>query len=504
MVTFHAYKKNSNRLSLAKLKLKCKKTAILNKPSVDNDDQHIDDIDHYKIENGTLKGYGIEEDNSSYFNFMDDINVDNDDIDSYINSDDIYKNNSSDDDDQDSDINSDTVCKNNSHDKNIILDEDKEDDYMFLVQNDEIVLDDIHSKYVTMSLKNIENEVTKYVAVLDSYGLTSHFTSAAGGKFSTKRINAISRRLCGCDHWIYNLRDPPVERLRGNYSEFNENSFMRYVKCFITRDYVLLSSYSAYCEKYSGLKSSTTKGIVTEIYAGVKWFILFKNTSKFHVQHNRTSGIDETVKGLQRCLSKDVNKNRPDATLSQVTYDLKLPEGTSSLEQLQNLQIHLQDQVPLINRIMNLFMNENVISQKDYVLFMRILYASLYIFTVQGRIGGVESVLYKDGHALLNDNYALTNKFKTQSTFGKQPILLGDLSKELFSLYFHHLRPYIVHQNSIKENHFDAPMWLSFDGRQQKHIGQQMSNYFIQTLNLNITTNGLRSLVETLCDGLHR
>jgi hypothetical protein len=47
-------------------------------------------------------------------------------------------------------------------------------------------------------------------------------------------------------------------------------------------------------------------------------------------------------------------------------------------------------------------------------------------------------------------------------------------------------------------------MWLTFEGKQQLNIGQQMTNYFIQALNLNITTNGLRSLVETLCDGLHR
>jgi hypothetical protein len=510
--------KKSNRLSIKKLRLRNKCIAILCKNEKqhekietrikdvvvidltcdDNDDDNgyneddecIDalsrNIFNYKVKNEQYND--IMNDDSLHSlkksEYIDDMN--NESVQSSANSEEKYMKNSTDSDYSyisDDDI-SEEVNSNNEDNLNIKL--------------------NVHNKYVTMSLTNIEIEITKYVAVLERYGIKSFFTSTIGGKISMKRINAISRRLCHCVYWTYNLCDPPVERLLDKYNEFNEQTFMRYVKCFITRDYVLLSSYGAYCEKYTGLKSSTTKGIITEIYAGIKWFVLFKNTSKFHVKPDRISGIEETVKGLRKCLSKDIKKNKPDATLSKVTYDLKLPEGSSSLEQLQVLQKHLKDQIPRVNHILFGFIKENILTRNDYNFFMRILYSSLYIFSPQGRIGGIESLLYKNGIQLLSDNYALTDKFKTQATFSKQPIILGETSKDLFSLYFNNLRPYVVSQNFIKDNHSDAPMWLTFEGKQQLNIGQQMTNYFIQALNLNITTNGLRSLVETLCDGLHR
>jgi hypothetical protein len=360
-------------------------------------------------------------------------------------------------------------------------------------------IDDVHTQYVTMNMSDIDNEVAKYMNVLYEYGLKNHFKSSAGGKIHDKQIKAICRNLCSCVHWIYNLYQPPVTRLSNSNGEFNEETFMEYVKLFIIRDYTLLSSYSEYCEKYIQLKSTTMKGIITDLYSGIKWFILFKNTIKFKVEQKEIFGIDQVVSGIRRCLLKDLKKNRIDATLTQVTYDMKLPEASSCVEQLQILQRHIRQQIT--NYSLQKF---SVLGKNEYVLFMRILYSSLYLFTAQGRIGGVESLLYKDGNQLLADNYALTNKFKTEATFRKQPIVLGDVSKDLFSLYFNHFRPNIVQQNQIEENLHEAPMWLTFNGLPQKNIGQQVTKYFLKALNLNITTNLIRSLVETMFDGFHR
>jgi hypothetical protein len=482
----------SKRISISKLRLKNKKNIEIKEIVEENhvidltyDDNNDNIISTNKNNDKIFWIKEEEEDSSINFDF-------NDDCDEDIN--------------KHSDLNSDYINNNISSEDEYQYssDEDISEENIVHGNNNIKQNNDIDSQYVTLSQTNIEIEILKYVTILERYGLKSHFTSAVGGKIAIKRINSISRRLAGCVHWIYNLCDPPVDRLRGNHSQFNEETFMRYVKCFILREYVLLSSYINYCEKNFNLKSSTAKGIVSNIYAGIKWFILFKNTSEYRINQFRIYGIDETVKGLRKCLSKDMKKNRVDATLSKVTYDLKLPEGSSSLEQLQILQKHLQDQIPMVNRILSVFLKENILSRTDYILFMRILYSSLYVFTAQGRVGGVESLLYKDGVKLLSDNYALTDKFKTQATFGKQPIILGVVSKDIFSLYYNNLRPFIVSKNYIEENLSDAPMWLTYHGKEQKHIGLQMSNYFIQALNLNITTNGLRSLVETLCDGLHR
>jgi hypothetical protein len=376
------------------------------------------------------------------------------------------------------------------------------DDYT--VDDPILLQDDVHTLYVTMNLSDINLEVSKYMVLLNEYGLKNHFKSSAGGKIQDKKIKAINRGLCSCVHWIYNLHQPPVVRLSYNSGEFNEYTFMKYVRLFITRDYSLLSSYSEYCEQYNQLKSTTMKGLISDIYSGIKWFILFKNTTEFTVKQNQIFGIDQVVSGLRRCLSKEMKKNKPDASLSQVTYDMKLPEASSGVEQLQILQRHIIEQTESMNSIINKVLNDNLLVKSEYILFMRILYSSLYLFTAQGRIGGVESLLYKDGNQLLTDNYTLTSKFKTEATFGKQPILLGDVSKDLFSLYFNHLRPFIVQQSQIEENWHEAPMWLTFNGLMQKNIGQQMSKYFLKAMNLNVTTNLIRSLVETLCDGLHR
>ena len=54
---------------------------------------------------------------------------------------------------------------------------------------------------------------------------------------------------------------------------------------------------------------------------------------------------------------------------------------------------------------------------------MRLLFASMYVTSPQGRIGGINSLCYGGVKDILRDGHSLTTDFKTFAAFTFQPVV---------------------------------------------------------------------------------
>jgi hypothetical protein len=139
---------------------------------------------------------------------------------------------------------------------------------------------------------------------------------------------------------------------------------------------------------------------------------------------------------------------------------------------------------------------ESFIDGKFYLKFIRILFASLYTFSVQGRIGGIESLRYSAKDDLLKSGYGSATTFKTASYYGHQAVILPPKSRPLFELYLQTFRPYATKGKPSKEN---DPLWLNSSGEpfQSSKMGKAVTKFFKSCSKLHITTTNIRSLIET-------
>jgi hypothetical protein len=132
-----------------------------------------------------------------------------------------------------------------------------------------------------------------------------------------------------------------------------------------------------------------------------------------------------------------------------------------------------------------------------YDFFMGMLFASLYAFSPQGRIGGITVALYSQVKELIDDGHTLVEHFKTNTTYIFQPVTSSNTSRILIGLYIGHIRP------SVFRKPYD-PLWLNYNGdKMSSHdISLLVRLFFEKTMNIRLTSTSIRSLVETEMDKL--
>ncbi len=102
------------------------------------------------------------------------------------------------------------------------------------------------------------------------------------------------------------------------------------------------------------------------------------------------------------------------------------------------------------------------LEKERYELFMQTLFASLYVFSPQGRVGGIADLTCKQGLEMIKRGNAMSRAFKTNSTFGYQPVTIADSSRDLVEFYITHVRPMVA--GVPTESNPSAPLWLLFNG----------------------------------------
>jgi hypothetical protein len=183
-----------------------------------------------------------------------------------------------------------------------------------------------------------------------------------------------------------------------------------------------------------------------------------------------------------------------DKKLSERTYEIavarrQLPEN--GLEELQKLVVSQLDLVRKIKERLKRGM-KIVVDEDLYNRFMRLFYSAIYVFAVNGRIGGIESLRLKDV-TLLFASAATTSEFKTQRFYKLQPVFFTRVPKYILPVYITVIRPSVEGLLKNPNNH----LFLRSDGRPEANAGQKLTQFFREHGGLHITTNAIRTLVET-------
>lgn len=135
-------------------------------------------------------------------------------------------------------------------------------------------------------------------------------------------------------------------------------------------------------------------------------------------------------------------------------------------------------------------------TKKTYDEFMALLFASFYSTSVQGRISGVASLHYGDIASMIEDHYVLTTKFKTNSRYGYQPVLVSNSTTKLLAVYLQ-IRPPCLRADK-------DPLWLSYSGAPipAKTVSKYIIKFFQRTAGRHVTSTMLRSMTETWTESL--
>jgi hypothetical protein len=141
--------------------------------------------------------------------------------------------------------------------------------------------------------------------------------------------------------------------------------------------------------------------------------------------------------------------------------------------------------------------NECPTNRTMYNKYMNLLSASLYCFSCQGRVGGVEDLKHCQGKELLEEGVVLTSKFKTNAKFGYQPVTLPGDKVSTFLLHF-----YLTNVRPASLQGRDDPLFINYDGTGKYNIAKGLSNFFALSLGLKITSTRIRSIVETCFEDL--
>ena len=328
-------------------------------------------------------------------------------------------------------------------------------------------------------------------------GLVNFLTSKIGGSLTTKAATSVLFRTIKCLQWIFYHK---------RHRQLSANKLLITLTNLIKKDFKLLSDYVTYLEMQLELKSSTIVGILTEIVKTSTWFVLFYQPTNpaFVIQQGELTGILAVIKALRRNYRREMTKNKVSATISNITYDMQLPAASSALEQLQKLQQCIVKSLPRFNFIEQQCANKSpleVFDKNTYENFLRMLFASMYVFSAQGRVSAIQNLTYQDGETLYSKKEILTSKFKTSAKYGFQPIVLANVAIRLYDFYWLRLRPAF---SSVEQRHLKAPLWLNYDATPCLGFGNRVTKFFLYGLGINLTTNRIRSLVETAVNSLHR
>ncbi len=328
-------------------------------------------------------------------------------------------------------------------------------------------------------------------------GLVNFLMSKIGGSLSTKAANSVLLRTIKCLQWIFHHKK--------KYHLLPNKLFIT-LTTLIKKDYKLLSDYVSFLEVQLLLKSSTIVGVLSELVKTATWFVLFyqSTNASFQMDQSQLVGFLAVIKALRKNYRKEMVAIKTSATISTITYNMELPEASSSLEQLHKLQDAINDRLTWFNFLVqqcSKYSPIEVFDKSTYENFLRMMFAAIYVFSAQGRVLAIQDLTYADGETLYAKKEVLSGKFKTKTKYGYQPIVLATVAIQLYDFYWITLRPVF---SSLEQRFPKSALWLNYDGSPCRTFGSRVTKYFLYGLGINITTNRIRSLVETAMNTLHR
>jgi hypothetical protein len=316
---------------------------------------------------------------------------------------------------------------------------------------------------------------------LKAMGLVDHLLSKMGGGIGDTEASTAVKRFAAFLHWMHENSGDVKNDLPDVLDEIIEQT--------ITDDFADLASYVTHLEKIKEFSASTMINHINDIVKGAKWFVLFKSGRR--LTQNDLQGLLYVSSNLKKNLNKDMRGTRGEVTMKQEVYLRHQPAGG-----LAELQEGFPRQLDKLKALLDAA--PRIIGKSEYTWFCGMMYTSLYVFAPQGRIGGVKDIKVQQFKDFRLEGHAETTKFKTNKKWGYQFVIVGSVSFDLVKKYHDIFRPLAV-SNFIASKEYPTltdGMWLSWDGTPD-NVGVRITQWIKGAFGLHMTSNNLRSLVET-------
>jgi len=261
-----------------------------------------------------------------------------------------------------------------------------------------------------------------------------------------------------------------------------EEQVLPWLRKVIKKEYRLLQGYVKHLAEDRQCKPSTIRNYLLFIDKCCRWYVLFCPQAR-NMKLSALTRMKDVSAVLLRALARKEKMARAGVSLAAKVRDRRMPAGG-----LCELQGRVDAQIDWAKEI-----TKQRMSKEEYKAFMELMYAALYVHSVQGRQSGVMDMKYKQAAELLVRGYSNSSKFKTCAKWKYQPVTLSETTYLLLQLYVQRVRPQVWHEGITG----DDPLWLDFDGEAERKLGLRVTRFFRKTAGLHITTTAIRSLVET-------
>ena len=258
----------------------------------------------------------------------------------------------------------------------------------------------------------------------------------------------------------------------------------------ITTHYDVLMRYAIHLQENRLRKPSTIKNHVFEVMAACKWYCLMSAEGRSSAPQNALVAISYIASAVNKVERKREKKHRCELTMAGKANLRRWPIGG-----LQQLQRAVHDRFEWASNLHT----DRLLEKDEYICFMQLMFAAFYVCGVQGRVSGISSLKYEQGLELLQNGHAFSTAFKTCSAWSYQPVMLTAVTARLLRMYIDWIRK----QRQLQPPAPQDNLWLSYNGKVETRLGHLVVQFFRKTLDLHITTNTIRSLVETTMHDAH-
>lgn len=313
---------------------------------------------------------------------------------------------------------------------------------------------------------------------LITQGVITYFQSSEGKKKDFPWIKTWISRMSDLIVWTYHQIGLPVSLYPGAFAWLQE-IFAQYLS--------YLPRFLQYLEVNKTRKSGTRYAHVIGWIAASNWMIC-KQPDAISI-----SNMDIAHRYFRVCskqLRASVVKENILSKRTSITH--RIENNTMPSNGLQSVQ-----EAVLKEHSWCLNIDKNTVLDKEiFNLFKGVLCTTMYAFAPQGRVGGIESLTWRDGIALVNNGVAMAEDFKTQITYLYQPVLASKESKPLLQLWLLLFLPWATKLQVPKDD--DAPLFVTWEGLKDTNLSLAVRKFCKQKLNgINMGTTVIRAMVST-------
>lgn len=299
--------------------------------------------------------------------------------------------------------------------------------------------------------------------LLIEQGLSTYLASSSGGGLNDTSIKTLLIRVADFLTWtyakIYNVPLLPV-------------CAMKWMRTVIVLHFKLIGPYVGHLENDKCRSPGTILHTLNDIKKAVIWFLAFRSpigiceseSDELAIQRSDVDPLFHIIRTISRNMTKRMKRDRSSYqknTLAGIVYQRELP-----ITGLKGLLENVHSQMEWINKFMEKIRSEEecmmVLDKEIYDLFMQTLYAAIYVCAPQGRVGGIAELSCMQGLEMLKCGFTHSDSFKTNSTYGYQPVIVADISCSLLHDYIYYLRPKII--GASTDSTPKAPLWIQFNG----------------------------------------